>query len=105
MQKDLETLIFRIEELELDNERMAVKLNTSVNRSNSEDELKRKVRETEQEVVSSLIDDISLIFDVKPDKVALRDPPQALREVMSQVRTKLAALKEKLEALEESKDL
>ena len=29
MQKDLETLIFRIEELELDNQRMEIKLNTS----------------------------------------------------------------------------
>ena len=67
--------------------------------------MKRRIKEAELEVIRNLIEDISLIFDVKPEKVTLRDPQQALREVMGQVRGKLSGLKDKLEALEESKDL
>jgi len=95
MQKDLETLIFRIEELELDNERLTVRLNTAAPEA---------ARRAEQETLRSVVEDLALVFDVP---LPARDLPsqQALREVMGQVRTKLKGLRDKIEALEEGKEL
>lgn len=94
IQKDLETLIFRIEELELDNDRLTVRLNTCAPEA---------ARRAEQEALRSVIEDLALVFDVQWSRES--PPQQALREVMGQVRTKLKGLRDKIEALEEGKEL